>query len=86
MTRYLRYRVDASRDLGSDRLHTAEVAQEWHDTEDDAIEYAHSMIEDDPDLILTVGEYAISATEQPTYEEWAALAAHSPLCETEVRS
>jgi hypothetical protein len=85
MATYVRYRIDASLDLGSDRLHTAAVEQEWHDTEDEAIAYARDLLEADPDLILSVGEYHITQDEEPTDHDWAYLRRRAPLRETEVR-
>jgi hypothetical protein len=86
MTQYLRYRIDASRDLGSDRLHEASgsVEQEWHDTEDEALAYAEHLRTEDAELIVTVGEYAIESAEEPTDDEWDALRTRQPRREIEV--
>jgi hypothetical protein len=82
---YLRYRIDASREING-ALHTASevVDQEWHDSEDEAVEYAESLLEDDEDLILTVGEYAIDSAEEPSESEWSAMRTRAPRREINV--
>jgi len=77
---YIRYRIDASVDGGGDRLHSASEAvdTEWHDSEDEAIEYAQSLTEADDTLILSVGEYHIHASEEPTEYEWGILRTRAP--------
>jgi len=85
---YLRYRIDASRDLGSDRLHDASEAvdQEWHDTEEEAVAYAQELASEDDELILTVGEYAIEAEDEPTENDWDNLSTRQPRRSVEVRA
>jgi hypothetical protein len=83
---YLRYRIDASRDLGSDRMHDASEAvdREWHDTEDEAIAYAQELADEDDELILTVGEYAIEMSSEPTDSDWNDLRTRQPRRKIEV--
>jgi hypothetical protein len=82
---FVRYRIDASREING-VLHSASeaVEEEWHDTEEAAVAYAEDLIEEDEELILTVGEYAIESAEEPTDYDWAGLSQRAPRREVSV--